>query len=75
MTIKELKRCIDKQIEQGNGEKHILLSNDDEGNGYHAMYFAFTPIEDLLEYSDWENGYVRDAIPNDMNIKDFIVLG
>ena len=47
ITIEELyKECI-KQIKKGNGEKVIMISNDDEGNGYHYMWYAFCTPEDV----------------------------
>ena len=34
---------IKKAIDAGFGDKKILLSNDDEGNGYHECFFVLTP--------------------------------
>lgn len=42
ITVKELAGFCLKQIEKGNGDKHILISDDDEGNGYHTLFYAFT---------------------------------
>lgn len=75
MTINDLKKFVDNQVKLGNGNKKILLSDDDEGNGYHVMYFSFTPIEEILKYGDFASGYIKESIPNGENIKDYIVLG
>ena len=51
VTVKELLRlCID-QVARGNGDKLIVLSNDDEGNGYHDMIYHFT--EDVAGNDMW----------------------
>jgi len=68
ITIEQLyKECV-KQIKAGNGKRHVLLSNDDEGNGYHELFFGFTPTEKcvsddyLLPYGvtmqEAEKGYI-----------------
>ena len=47
ITVKELYKECKKQIDKGNGDKCIMLSNDDEGNGYHYMWYLFTTIEEM----------------------------
>lgn len=48
MTVKELyKNCL-KQIQKGNGDKTIYISDDEEGNGYHELFYSFT--EEVAEY-------------------------
>lgn len=47
ITVKELYKECKKQIDKGNGDKVIMLSNDDEGNGYHYMWYLFTTIEEM----------------------------
>ena len=45
ITVKQLFEACKTQIAKGNGDRHILLSSDDEGNWYHEMFFLFTPIQ------------------------------
>lgn len=45
LTIKDLKRACEEEIRKGNGNKTIMISSDDEGNSYHYLWFAFTPME------------------------------
>lgn len=49
MTVKELAYLCKKEIKNGNGNKEIYLSDDDEGNGYHGLYFGFTTDPDNLK--------------------------
>lgn len=66
MTIKQLKRFCDEEIKKGNGDCSILLSDDDEGNGYHYCWYAFTPIDE----------YTEEYVDEDINPKDkTIILG
>lgn len=57
LTIEELERFCKKEIAKGNGKKHIWISNDDEGNGYHRLFYAFTSgasdVKNLLEYGSY----------------------
>ena len=42
LTVAELLEFCKKQVRAGNGEKKILISRDDEGNGYHGLFYQFT---------------------------------
>lgn len=48
LTIKDLKRFVDEQMKKGNGDKFIVISDDNEGNGYHGLFYQFTDdVEDI----------------------------
>ena len=64
MTVKELLKLCEEQIKKGNGDKVILISNDDEGNGFHDLIYEFT--EDVAEADMW--GDIKDP-------QDKIILG
>lgn len=53
MQVKDLYECCKKQIEKGNGDKYIAVADDNEGNGYHGMFFGFS--EDVEDYIDLVN--------------------
>lgn len=42
LTVNAL--CVEcmKLIAEGKGEKHIQISMDDEGNGFHTLFYGFT---------------------------------
>lgn len=50
ITVKELLKACQEQVAKGNGDKGILLSRDDEGNGYHSCFYLFS--EDVFEFTD-----------------------
>lgn len=54
MTVNDLEKACKEQIKKGNGDKIILLSDDDEGNGFHTLFYLFTDskesINTLIKY-------------------------
>lgn len=51
LTVETLLKLCKEQIAKGNGKKKIVLSNDDEGNGYHYCFYHFT--EDVKGNDTW----------------------
>ena len=49
LTVKELAKLCQEEIKKGHGDCSIMISDDDEGNGYHYLWFAFTEVKDLEE--------------------------
>lgn len=57
LTVKELLKLCQDEIKKGHGDHTIMLSDDDEGNGYHYCWYHFTePTED--------NGFDEDSLWN-----------
>ena len=50
ITINELFELCKEQIQLGRGNKSIMISQDDEGNGYHYLWCSFsTPDEAMID--------------------------
>lgn len=49
ITVKQLLEACKKQVEKGNGNKVILVGDDNEGNGYHGLGFLFTDDKEFIE--------------------------
>lgn len=64
VTVERLLKLLQEQVKKGNGQKKILLSNDDEGNGFHIMYYEIT--EDVAGNDTW--GEIE-------NPQDYIIVG
>ena len=47
LTVNDLKKECEKQIEMGNGNRVIMISEDDEGNGYHYLWYSFVTPEEM----------------------------
>jgi len=66
LTVKKLRELCDYEISKGNANKKIVISDDDEGNGFHGLFFSFTEVGDFketLELSGFDD------------TKDLIILG
>ena len=50
-TVKELFEACRIQIAKGNGDKHILISDDDEGNGFHTLFFLLTDSPETIGFA------------------------
>lgn len=55
-TVEELMLRCYEQVQKGNGKKEILISDDDEGNGFHKLIYDFTPDAHMVR----EYGYDPD---------------
>lgn len=54
LTIKDLLKECEKQVRLGNGDKTIMISQDDEGNGYHYLWYSFLDVKEYekpVEYN------------------------
>lgn len=66
MTVERLLQLCIKEYEKGNGNKVIVISDDNEGNGYHGMFYGFTPVD----------GFEDDIYDSqDEDCKNTIILG
>ena len=54
MTVKQLLKFCQDEIKAGHGDCSIMLSNDDEGNGYHYCWYSFSMADELMSAEDEE---------------------
>ena len=81
-TVNDLLELCKQEVENGNGDRKIFLSNE-EGNDYHALYYDFTEAEDLFKDVDTDVEFdliylpyfIRTHIKDGGSLSDFIVLG
>lgn len=74
ITINQLLAECQKQVENGNGDKHILISQDDEGNGYHECFFGFTPASEFGG-ADIDDYLLPYGVDGETFNNEYIVLG
>lgn len=67
ITVKQLYKLCKEQIDKGNGNKVIMISQDDEGNGYHYLWYSFS----VAKYVVTENEIHKDIA----SLDDTIILG
>lgn len=68
LTVKQLYYECAKALKAGYGDKKIAISDDNEGNGFHGMFFGFSLPEEIPDLED----LLRDS---QAGIEDIIVLG
>ena len=71
MTVKQLLKFCQEEIKAGYGDCSIMLSDDDEGNGYHYCWYSFshTTEEEL-------DGFIDEFIDEEIAPKSkTIILG
>ena len=73
ITVNELQKLCNELIENGKGEKKIMMSADDEGNEYHELFFGFTE-----NVADVFSGCYAPFMPygvSERNLNDYVILG
>ena len=72
ITVEQLYEECAKQIKAGNGKRHIMISEDDEGNGYHELFIGFSPDYDFSELPNYMLPY---GVSAEMATRSYIMLG
>lgn len=67
VTVEELAALCANECKKGNGKKHILISQDDEGNGYHGLFFGFTPVKDVFK-GEYQPSCYLDKVKDETHI-------
>lgn len=65
ITVNILRMLCDDAIKRGYGNKTVLISCDDEGNGYHTLFFGFTTNKEeikMCEYLFHDNNNPNDVV-------------
>ena len=77
MTVKQLLKLCQDEVKSGNGNKYIVIADDNEGNGYHGMFYGFSDAvrveKDLKVYGDSLENQISDSCYTEP--KDIILLG
>lgn len=66
MTVKQLLIACQQQVLNGNGDKKIFISQDDEWNSYHELLSWFIYEEDDIQEQEIEN--------HEYDLEDIILL-
>lgn len=45
VTVLEMYHALFKAIQEGHGDKYLVISDDNEGNGYHGCFYHISPME------------------------------
>lgn len=54
ITVKELRVICDNLVKTGHGDKEVLISQDDEGNGFHTLWGeVYCDVEDVRQIAEY----------------------
>lgn len=74
MTLNELLKVVLDGVKAGHGNKTVIISDDDEGNSYHNLFYGLTTksseVKNCIECS---NSVLSDFNENDY--KNIVILG
>ena len=76
ITVDELYKALGQARKNGFGKKKILLSNDDEGNGYHECFFAVsTDVKSFGLGESWAAGMLPYGVTPEEAERDYVIVG
>lgn len=74
MTLKELYfQLLDEIHNKGNGDKVIVIADDNEGNAYHGMFYGITSDPETVKESIEASNGLYDSAVEDYN--KIVILG
>ena len=68
LTVKELAKLCQDEIKKGHGDCSIMISDDDEGNGYHYLWYSFITANELDGAFELENSLDERIAPKEKTI-------
>lgn len=71
IKLKDLYQKCKELMDEGKGEKSLIVAADNEGNGYHGMFFTLTEV--THENADCFRGLIGDNA--EPNLYNMIVVG
>lgn len=45
VTVKQLRDMCNEEIAMGKGDRAIVISDDNEGNGFHGLFYGFSDVD------------------------------
>lgn len=76
ITVDELYKALAQARKDGFGGKKILLSNDDEGNGYHECFYTVaTDVKAFGLGEAWAVGMLPYGVSPEEAEKDYVIIG
>lgn len=78
LTIRTLYEYCQREMKKGNGDKKIVISDDNEGNGFHGLFFAFTELKRTPQgiYGEEIREYINSIYDSEeTNPDNLIILG
>ena len=66
MTVNRLLEECKRLKKEGFGDRQVYISRDDEGNGFHPLFYPFqtdtNKIQEAVDYGMCESGEAEDIV-------------
>ena len=73
LTVLDLFKLLEQEVRDGNGNKAIVVADDNEGNAFHGLFYGITSEpNDIKENIECSNG-IYDSQEKDLN--KIVILG
>lgn len=73
LTVLDLFKLLEQEVRNGNGNKSIVVADDNEGNAFHGLFYGITSeLTDIKENIENSNG-IYDSQERDL--KKIVILG
>lgn len=76
LTISRLAKDLEKEIRKGHGDYIVFVTDDEEGNGYHALWYdgetPSTMTDSNREYCE-EHNYDISLVEKGKNSKSYYI--
>ena len=73
LTVLNLFKLLEQEVRNGNGNKVIVVADDNEGNAFHGLFYGITSEpNDIKENIENSNG-IYDSQERDLN--KIVILG
>ena len=67
LTVSDLLKICKNAVNEGLGDKYVFIPQDEEGNGFHALWYSFTT--QVKDYAD----LIYQV--NEEDLENIIILG
>jgi len=52
ITVNQMLAYCQEQVRRGNGDKYLITADDNDGNGYHGIFYGLTNASDIDDIED-----------------------
>ncbi|HBF67999.1 MAG TPA: hypothetical protein DDW20_01590 [Firmicutes bacterium] len=70
LTVEDLYKYLREEIRKGHGDYVIFVTDDEEANGYHALYYSGETIKSIEKEEGSSTREYYEAINHDLMILD-----
>lgn len=73
MTVRKLYMELKELMQKGQGDKKIIVADDNEGNGYHGIFYSVTAEANLVQENVEASNGLSDSA--ERNYENLVIIG